>query len=348
MWFNYKNAFEMACNYEKQNSFEYDFFMTFRSDIIIDKISNTDQEKWNLEELYDLINAFKNLTPSCEINDIKLIKYPYPGIDMYLQHIYTTLHIYASYFSKDMLSMIPHRLDISFVTYRYIFETFNELFRDLKSGEVSYIKSTLSKCISNIDRIGKPVHVDIFPNMEKPTYVFDESLSISKIPPLFHTIMNEMQQKTIDRLKPQKAKPIATPEVEKDICHARDDIINVYVANLIDNSIRELDELVQRKEPNILFIKKIILIFYDLIFTSRPPYNYIFNMSISSRSTEFKQAMLELLIIIKDNLPKDDMYLMYNQLYAFLSIYFPLEDREKKDLEPTFIRTSNYIFEHDL
>jgi len=38
MWFNYKNAFEMAIDYEKQNGFEYDFFMTFRSDIIIDKI----------------------------------------------------------------------------------------------------------------------------------------------------------------------------------------------------------------------------------------------------------------------------------------------------------------------
>ena len=38
MWFNYKNAFEMACNYEIRHGFEYDFFMTFRSDIIIDKI----------------------------------------------------------------------------------------------------------------------------------------------------------------------------------------------------------------------------------------------------------------------------------------------------------------------
>jgi hypothetical protein len=38
MWFNYKNAFEMAIDYEKQNGFEYDFLMTFRSDIIIDKI----------------------------------------------------------------------------------------------------------------------------------------------------------------------------------------------------------------------------------------------------------------------------------------------------------------------
>lgn len=38
MWFNYKNAFEMACDYAQNNNFEYDFFMTFRSDIIIDKI----------------------------------------------------------------------------------------------------------------------------------------------------------------------------------------------------------------------------------------------------------------------------------------------------------------------
>jgi hypothetical protein len=38
MWFNYKNAFEMACEYEKQNNLTYDFFMTFRSDMIIDKI----------------------------------------------------------------------------------------------------------------------------------------------------------------------------------------------------------------------------------------------------------------------------------------------------------------------
>ena len=38
MFFNYKNAFEMACNYQKKNNFNYDFFMTFRSDIIIDKI----------------------------------------------------------------------------------------------------------------------------------------------------------------------------------------------------------------------------------------------------------------------------------------------------------------------
>jgi len=38
MGFNYKNAFEMACEYENQNNIKYDFFMTFRSDIIIDKI----------------------------------------------------------------------------------------------------------------------------------------------------------------------------------------------------------------------------------------------------------------------------------------------------------------------
>jgi len=38
MWFNYKNAFEMACKYENQNNIKYDFFMSFRSDIIIDKI----------------------------------------------------------------------------------------------------------------------------------------------------------------------------------------------------------------------------------------------------------------------------------------------------------------------
>lgn len=38
MWFNYKNAFEMACHYAENNNFEYDFFMTFRSDIIVEKI----------------------------------------------------------------------------------------------------------------------------------------------------------------------------------------------------------------------------------------------------------------------------------------------------------------------
>ena len=38
MWFNYKNSFKMACEYEKRHNFEYDFFMTFRSDIIINKI----------------------------------------------------------------------------------------------------------------------------------------------------------------------------------------------------------------------------------------------------------------------------------------------------------------------
>lgn len=38
MFFNYKNAFEMASEYENQNNIKYDFFMTFRSDIVIDKI----------------------------------------------------------------------------------------------------------------------------------------------------------------------------------------------------------------------------------------------------------------------------------------------------------------------
>jgi hypothetical protein len=38
MFFNYKNAFEMASEYEIKNKIKYDFFMTFRSDIIIDKI----------------------------------------------------------------------------------------------------------------------------------------------------------------------------------------------------------------------------------------------------------------------------------------------------------------------
>lgn len=38
MWFNYNNAFKMACDYQTKNNFEYDLFMTFRSDIIIEKI----------------------------------------------------------------------------------------------------------------------------------------------------------------------------------------------------------------------------------------------------------------------------------------------------------------------
>jgi hypothetical protein len=38
MFYNYKNAFEMACKYEKLNNIEYDYYMTFRTDIIIDKL----------------------------------------------------------------------------------------------------------------------------------------------------------------------------------------------------------------------------------------------------------------------------------------------------------------------
>ena len=38
MWFNYKNAFNMALQYETTNNFEYTYFMTFRSDIIINKL----------------------------------------------------------------------------------------------------------------------------------------------------------------------------------------------------------------------------------------------------------------------------------------------------------------------
>jgi hypothetical protein len=38
MWYNYKNAFNMALEYERKNGFNYDYSMTFRSDIIIDKI----------------------------------------------------------------------------------------------------------------------------------------------------------------------------------------------------------------------------------------------------------------------------------------------------------------------
>lgn len=38
MFFNYKNAYNMALKYEKNNNLNYDFFMIFRSDIIIDKI----------------------------------------------------------------------------------------------------------------------------------------------------------------------------------------------------------------------------------------------------------------------------------------------------------------------
>lgn len=38
MWYNYQNAFNNAIKYEEINKIKYDFFMTFRSDIIIEKI----------------------------------------------------------------------------------------------------------------------------------------------------------------------------------------------------------------------------------------------------------------------------------------------------------------------
>lgn len=48
MWFNFKNAFKMALEYEKKNNFEYDYFMTFRSDIIINKIPAFDKPDDNI------------------------------------------------------------------------------------------------------------------------------------------------------------------------------------------------------------------------------------------------------------------------------------------------------------
>jgi|SaaInlStandDraft_4_1057021.scaffolds.fasta_scaffold12355_3 hypothetical protein len=38
MYWNYQNAFNMACEYQTINNIKYDRFMTFRADIIIDKI----------------------------------------------------------------------------------------------------------------------------------------------------------------------------------------------------------------------------------------------------------------------------------------------------------------------
>jgi hypothetical protein len=38
MWWNYKNAFDNAVIYQNTQNITYDFFMTFRSDIIIDKL----------------------------------------------------------------------------------------------------------------------------------------------------------------------------------------------------------------------------------------------------------------------------------------------------------------------
>lgn len=66
LMFNYKNAYKMACNYEKQNCFEYDFFMTFRSDIIIDKIP--------LFMLKD--NTLHSINQPCQFTSFGIYKVP--------------------------------------------------------------------------------------------------------------------------------------------------------------------------------------------------------------------------------------------------------------------------------
>ena len=67
MWFNYKNAFKMACDYEEQHNFKYDFFMTFRSDIIIDKIPLFKEVKDNI--LY-------SINQPCQFTSFGIYKVP--------------------------------------------------------------------------------------------------------------------------------------------------------------------------------------------------------------------------------------------------------------------------------
>ena len=67
MWFNYKNAFDMACNYEINNQIEYDYFMVFRSDIIIDKIPLFETPKDNF--LY-------SINQPCQFNGFGIYNVP--------------------------------------------------------------------------------------------------------------------------------------------------------------------------------------------------------------------------------------------------------------------------------
>ena len=301
----------------------------------------------NIYWLLYIINAFKNVTPSCMISDLTFVFYR--DIDKQLDYIYNSLRIYCSYFSKNMLSMIPHRLDISFGTYKYLFETFNTLFQDFNLGGADFIKSMLTKCLINMQIIPQSVEIFDLPNILLSVYTIDESLSISKTPPLFHTSMDEIQQSTYMEMVALQDYIAQTSDTREMVTHMRDVILNKYILGLIEHSVRELNELIERKELNTVFIRKIILIFYNLIFTSRPPNNYIFDINKFRGNTHIKnfiKSLFKILNLLKQKLTDDDMHHMFNQLYVFITIYFP--PMMHGVFDPTFIKTSNYIFDHDL
>ena len=309
----------------------------------------------NIYWLLYLINDFNNVIPSCQISDIQLTKYQNDPLkrkefDTYLNHIYKALHIYSSYFSKNMLQLIPSgKLTISFASYKYIFETFNALFKYLTKGQIVLLKPVLEKCIRNISSYTPQFEPSIFPTIESPIYLFDDRLSIVQTPPLFHDEMNTLQKIESDQLTELKARYESHPsdDIYGAICSERNVILNRYIDSLLEKSTRELNELQDRNI--IMFIKKILLIFYDLMFTSSPinGLNYIFDVSGSPHVEPFILSMkgvLHKLIPMMKSKDKDAI-LIFNQLYAFLSIYFPPMEETMDD---TFIETSEYIFKNNL
>jgi len=315
------------------------------------------RKKLNLNIFYwllYLINAFKNVTPLCEINDTYLAKFPYKDLPPSLEILYIYLRIYCSFFSNNMLESNSNNfMQTPLNTYVYLFVSFNNLFKHYNDGSISNIKKTLMKCISNIQERQKlPFNpVTFFPDMKNPIFVFDASILQT---PLFNDSMNEKQQQTIAKLTHLEQTSEYTPETHAILCDARNKIINEYIQTLLELSTSEINELIKRKENNTLFIKKIMLIFYNLMYTSMSPDDYIFNQeNMTVISTPFKMAITKFLTQLKTTIEtksftgnEHEIYLTYNQLYSFINIYFyPIRINW---YDAIFIESSDYIFEHDL
>lgn len=338
-----------------QNTIFYAVIHSYINNAMYDtrKINN------NFYWLLYLINAFKNVYPSCQLSNENFLKFSDESIQQFLKKLYNWICIIVSFLSKNMLSLINSNrfIQTPFNTYVYLFETFNILFTYYTTDdEISLIKRVLIKCISNIQerRQFRFEKFTFYPDTSRPIFIFDTS--ILQTPPLFHDIMNEKGRLTLSKIK-DLLKTEHNDENRNMFCNARNEIIDDYLKTLLETSTKEINELLTRKENNTVFIKKIILIFYNLMYTSVPYDDYVFKQEnmVDIIANQFKLSITKFLTQLKKAIEtgtfttvieQNDIYLTYNQLYSFIAIYFyPIRPIVYDD---TFNITTNYIFENDL
>lgn len=132
MYFNYKNAFDMACNYEYDNNLKYDMFMTFRSDIVINKMPIFEK----IDE-----NILYSINQPCQFKSFGIHKVPIISPEW----VFGTKNIMKKYCDTYNYILDTNKKDSNYIMHYESNCTDNCISKNMKIKRISGIKYDVHK-----------------------------------------------------------------------------------------------------------------------------------------------------------------------------------------------------------